>query len=83
MGYVDRNCHRRGGRCLKRVAFIDLGSNARGTVAAAPVDARKGADVLAALGRAQYGGDPFSRLVYVFRAKKADELSWSGGTPQA
>lgn len=43
-------------------------------VATAPVDFRKGADSLATLVKAQYGADPFSGVVYVFRAKKADRV---------
>ncbi|QYE33655.1 IS66 family insertion sequence element accessory protein TnpB [Polymorphobacter megasporae] len=39
-------------------------------------------DGLAALVTAQLGGDPFSGVVYVFRAKKADrvKLVWWDGT---
>ena len=50
-------------------------------VATRPVDFRKGMDGLAALVTAQLGGDPFSGVVYVFRAKKADRLKllyWDG-----
>lgn len=51
-------------------------------VATRPVDFRKGMDGLAALVTAQLGGDPFSGVVYVFRAKKADrvKLVWWDGT---
>ncbi len=51
-------------------------------MATAPVDFRKGADSLAALVKAQYDADPFSDVVYIFRAKKADrvKLLWSDGT---
>lgn len=60
--------------------MIGPGSDARVMVATAPVDFRKGADSLAALVKAQYG--PFSGVVYVFRAKKADrvKLVWWDGT---
>ncbi len=50
-------------------------------VATRPVDFRKGMDGLAALVTAQLGGDPFSGVVYVFRAKKADRVKlvwWDG-----
>ncbi len=51
-------------------------------VATRPVDFRKGADSLAAMVKAQYGADPFSGVVYVFRAKRADrvKLVWWDGT---
>ena len=54
--------------------MIGPGSDARVMVATTPVDFRKGADSLAALVKAQYGADPFSGVVYVFRAKKADRV---------
>jgi transposase len=61
-----------------------LGPNGatRVLVATRPVDFRKGMDGLAALVTAQLGGDPFSGVVYVFRAKKADrvKLVWWDGT---
>lgn len=55
---------------------------ARVLVAAKPVDFRKGMDGLAALVTAELGADPFSGVVYVFRAKKADrvKLIWWDGT---
>ncbi len=55
---------------------------ARVLVAAKPVDFRKGMDGLAALVTAEFGADPFSGVVYVFRAKKADrvKLIWWDGT---
>ena len=40
-------------------------------VATRPVDFRKGMDGLAALVRESLGSDPFSGVVYVFRAKRA------------
>ena len=51
-------------------------------IATRPVDFRKGADSLAALVKAEYGADPFSGVVYVFRAKRADriKLVWWDGT---
>lgn len=50
-------------------------------VATTPVDFRKGADGLAALVREMLDADPFSGVVYVFRAKRADRvklLYWDG-----
>lgn len=50
-------------------------------VATRPVDFRKGAEVLAALVREQMHTDPFSGVVYVFRAKRADRVKlifWDG-----
>ncbi len=51
-------------------------------VATRPVDFRKGPDALAALVSADYGGDAFSGVIYVFRAKRADriKLIWRDGT---
>lgn len=51
-------------------------------VATQPVDFRKGADSLAALVAAEYGGKPYSGVIYVFRAKRADriKLIWWDGT---
>ncbi|PLK22559.1 IS66 family insertion sequence hypothetical protein [Porphyrobacter sp. TH134] len=51
-------------------------------VATKPVDFRKGADSLAALVEAEYGGKPYSGVIYVFRAKRADriKLIWWDGT---
>lgn len=43
-------------------------------VAKPPVDFRKGAEGLAALVKAEIGGDPFSGTIYVFRAKRADRI---------
>lgn len=56
--------------------------NVRVLVATRPVDFRKGADSLAALVAAEFGGDPFSGVIYCFRAKKADriKLIWWDGT---
>jgi transposase len=50
-------------------------------VATRPVDFRKGMDGLAALVRESLGSDPFSGVVYVFRAKRADRVNlllWDG-----
>jgi transposase len=46
-----------------------------------PVDFRKGAEGLAALVREEMKSDPFSGVVYVFRAKRADRVKlvyWDG-----
>jgi transposase len=46
-----------------------------------PVDFRKGAEGLAALVRETMEADPFSGVVYVFRAKRADRIKlvfWDG-----
>ena len=50
-------------------------------MATKPVDFRKGAEGLAALVRETMAADPFSRAVYVFRAKRADRIKlvfWDG-----
>jgi len=50
-------------------------------VATRPVDFRKGVDGLAALVQEQLRKEPFSGVVYVFRAKRADRvklLFWDG-----
>ena len=50
-------------------------------VAAKPVDFRKGRNGLAALVQSDLGSDPFSGVVYVFRAKRADRVKliyWDG-----
>ncbi len=50
-------------------------------VATKPVDFRKGAEGLAALVREEMKADPFSGVVYVFRAKRADRVKlifWDG-----
>jgi transposase len=50
-------------------------------VATKPVDFRKGMDGLAAYVAEQLRADPFSGVVYVFRAKRADKvklLFWDG-----
>ena len=61
--------------------MIGPGAGARVMVATRPVDFRKGPDALAALVGAEYGGDPYSGVIYVFRAKRADRvklLLWDG-----
>ena len=50
-------------------------------VATKPVDFRKGAGGLAALVKDEMGADPFSGVIYVFRAKRADKIKllyWDG-----
>ena len=50
-------------------------------IAIKPVDFRKGMDGLAAYVQEQLRADPFSGVVYVFRAKRADKvklLFWDG-----
>jgi transposase len=50
-------------------------------VATRPIDFRKGMDGLAAAAREQLGADPYSGVIYVFRAKRADRvklLLWDG-----
>lgn len=55
---------------------------ARVLVATRPVDFRKGAEGLAALVKDQMRLEPFSGVVFVFRAKRADriKLLWWDGT---
>ena len=62
--------------------MIGPGVGARVMVATRPVDFRKGPDALAALVGADYGGDPYSGVIYVFRAKRSDriKLVWWDGT---
>ena len=62
--------------------MIGPGTDARVMIATRPVDFRKGPDSLAALVAAQFGGDPFSGVIYVFRAKRTDriKLIWWDGT---
>jgi transposase len=45
-------------------------------VATQPVDFRKGMDGLAALVRESLGADPYSGVVYVFRAKRAQHATF-------
>jgi len=56
-------------------------SGMRVLMAAKPVDFRKGANGLAALIKDEMKADPFSGVVYVFRAKRADRIKllyWDG-----
>ena len=54
--------------------MITISPGARILVATRPVDFRKGAHGLAALAAAVLGEDPFSGVVIVFRAKRADRV---------
>lgn len=61
--------------------MIALPAGARVMVATRPVDFRKGADGLAAIAQSVLRQDPFSGVVLVFRAKRADRiklLAWDG-----
>jgi transposase len=56
-------------------------TSVRVLVASKPVDFRKGMDGLAALVQEELRADPFSGVIYVFRAKRADRvklLFWDG-----
>ena len=57
-------------------------AGARVLVATKPVDFRKGAEGLAALVKDQMRLEPFSGVVFVFRARRADriKLLWWDGT---
>jgi len=60
---------------------IGPSGNVRVMVATKPVDFRKGAEGLARLVRETIRADPFSGVVYVFRAKRADRVKlifWDG-----
>jgi len=60
---------------------IGPSGNVRVLVATKPVDFRKGAEGLAAVVRESMRTDPFSGVVYVFRAKRADRVKliyWDG-----
>src|SRR6185312_2323222 len=62
-------------------AVITPSAGVRVLVASKPVDFRKGADGLAAVVKDEMGADPFSGVIYVFRAKRADRvklLFWDG-----
>jgi transposase len=54
--------------------MISIPAGARVLVATRPSDFRKGAHSLAALAAEVLGEDPFSGVVIVFRAKRADRL---------
>ena len=61
--------------------MIGPSGNVRVLVATKPVDFRKGAEGLAAVMRESMRTDPFSGVVYVFRAKRADRVKlifWDG-----
>jgi transposase len=62
--------------------MISPPGGARVLVATKPVDFRKGAEGLAALVKDQMKLEPFSGVVFVFRAKRADriKLLWWDGT---
>ena len=56
-------------------------TSVRVLVATKPVDFRKGMDGLAALVQEELKADPFSGVIYVFRAKRADRVAllfWDG-----
>jgi transposase len=60
---------------------ISLAAGTRVLLASRPVDFRKGAHALAALAKEVLGADPFSGVVLVFRAKRADRIKlvhWDG-----
>jgi transposase len=60
---------------------IGPSGNVRVMVATKPVDFRKGAEGLAVLVRETMGGDPFTGVIYVFRARRADRVKlifWDG-----
>ena len=54
--------------------MIAIPSGVRVLLATRPVDFRKGAHGLAALASEMLGEDPFSGVVVVFRAKRADRV---------
>ena len=61
--------------------MITLPAGIRVLLASRPVDFRKGAHALAALAADVLGADPFSGVVLVFRAKRADRIKivlWDG-----
>jgi transposase len=59
--------------------MIGPGAGARVMVATRPVDFRKGPDALAALVGKEYGGDPYSGVIYVFRAKRQPDAEKADG----
>ena len=68
-------------RALKAGSVIAPPSGVRVLVATKLVDFRKGAGGLAALVKEEMGADPFSGVIYVFRAKRADKIKllyWDG-----
>lgn len=61
--------------------MIGIDQSTRVMVATRPVHFRKGPDSLAALVAAEYGGDPYSGVIYVFPAKRDNYLKalhWDG-----
>lgn len=50
------------------------GAGARIMVTTRSVDFRKELDALAALVCAKYGSDPYSGVIYVFHARRADRI---------
>ena len=51
-------------------------------VATKPVDFRRGMNGLAALVKEHLNADPFSGVIFCFRAKRADRrINWSGHAP--
>jgi len=62
--------------------LIVAGSGLKGVVATRAVDFRKGHDGLLAVVEHEFGLDPYSGLVFVFRPKRADRLKvlWWDGT---
>jgi transposase len=73
--------HRGGDSRAQGELLIGPSGNVRVLVAMKPVDFRKGAEGLAALVRETMRTDPFSGVVHVFRAKRADRVKlifWDG-----
>lgn len=62
--------------------MIGPSAGVRVMVATRPIDFRKGADSLAMLVASQFRADPYSGVIYVFRAKRADRIKvlWWDGT---
>ena len=61
--------------------MISIPSGVRVLVATKPIDFRKGGDSLAALAQEALKQDPYSGVVLVFRAKRADRIkivTWDG-----
>lgn len=65
---------RRRGLRPEGLALIGVPPGVRVLVATKPVDFRKGADGLAAMAQEVFKQDPFSGVVLVFRAKRADRV---------
>ncbi len=56
-------------------------TNVRVLIATKPVDFRRGIMGLAAMVEAEFRGDPFSGVIWVFRSKRADRIKllfWDG-----